>query len=848
MKLSLEKKIEENDKKNSIEKLSGNLLNDDTKTFQTVSKEKQKMMDPQVQKKIIEKTLGKPENQKFGNEERTKGDKAGDLLFQNTWEYKPLEINDFQFDVENLGNVEMGEYKWNMPKKTIENSHKIIQRKNYIGDVNVVSKKEEKEISDFTFKPMTFDFSGNQPNSNNFGGFGQLDSLDDVQTDEFSTNFNFNKGEMNHHIINNEKNIGDIEIMEMETTIPKNDNSSSTSIEIDDPNSKKSEKTEKTPISDKNESFKPFVNPDTPNFEFKNSELSSEKSNTTGGYDPSKFKKPEINTNVTDNKKKIEETKIHQKSENSSEIETRETSPKNSPKISKKTSQKSNPTEATHNTKSFPHDKYNNIEVQSSLPSGESSVNDESLMSFKPVIPGGNNIFENKDLESEATTSENSKSPTKKPTINPKIEIHDNHKEIRDINVTDKDEESEDSITKKNSSLTSEPDNMKIKKNSEESDEISEGSDLTGKVPSKKTSQIVDQESEEISESVVSQKTPEIIKKDNESTSEISENEISEKTPKKEPSNHSSEISIHEDKSEKIEKPKKSHKTIEDNKKETFSESEESDESSDEISVVEKEESESKSSEKPPKKETQTPKIETKSSNSEDSPTDTESEDTDRFLVDEDESITIDNLHKKKKKRRNKFPGKTIIALQFTKSERRLASVNPRSHEEKRREILVLFNLLPSCVKKALLSCKPQSQPAIEKCEKNLPNSNCETQNMIAQFSCGKHETFFNNACYQNCPNDMKDDSLICLKSLSKRRSAEIWSGNEEDIDRNIEEIFGGKLKVMKCEVFGESYQAIGADLCVQKCPYGWRNLGNSCLKPVRFLNQPKIVLEADFE
>ena len=145
IKMSVEKKIEENEKKLSIEKLSGDILNNDTKTFQTVSNQKTKMMDPVKQKKIIQDTLGKPENQKFGNEQRTQGDEAGDLLFQNTWEYKPFEIQNFEFDLKNLEDVKVGEYKWDMPKKNLENSHKIIQRKNYIGKVNVVNEQKKNE-------------------------------------------------------------------------------------------------------------------------------------------------------------------------------------------------------------------------------------------------------------------------------------------------------------------------------------------------------------------------------------------------------------------------------------------------------------------------------------------------------------------------------------------------------------------------------------------------------------------------------------------------------------------------------------------------------------------------------
>jgi len=62
--------------------------------------------------------LGSSENQTFGKEKRTEGDQAGDMLFMPTWEYNPIEINEFEMDAGDLENTDIGEFTWDKPKKT----------------------------------------------------------------------------------------------------------------------------------------------------------------------------------------------------------------------------------------------------------------------------------------------------------------------------------------------------------------------------------------------------------------------------------------------------------------------------------------------------------------------------------------------------------------------------------------------------------------------------------------------------------------------------------------------------------------------------------------------------------
>jgi hypothetical protein len=917
IKITLEEKVKEIEKKTSIEKKSGNILNDDKKTFKSLADEDtDEILDPKLEEEIIKKSIGDGESQKFGSEIRTKGDEAGDLLFNQQWSYQPLEINEFQFEMESLDDSKTEEFTWQMPKKQLQNTHKIIERKNYLGGVKVEVK--EKTISkpendtEFTFQPI--DFSQGMPSNPGFNSFGGFETLDDVKGEDYSGKIHFdNQNIIEHHIINNNKNIGNVEIQEMiidtelnsshnsirspeKSAINKSNKSSSHKsqpVEVNESSESSTiiqqEKTPKTSPSHKTE-IHSNMNPSmqsfkAPDFKMDTSELNnSESSDKTGGLDPNHFKKPEINNTIIDQNKKPENVNIHVRSEESSsssqlvesehndEIKSKKTSKKSSSKTSPEKSNSQSPSHKSNDNKSIrtfdsiQDHKYRDIEQNSSFSAIESShQSSDSLMSFRPEISESSHpLFDNEDLGSEKTIEDADKTPIQKPKIQTDIDVVDNNKNIGEVVINDKDEDSIKSNhenSKKTKELTPNQSGESSsiiyhpelnKKKTKLMSESNDSSDMIMEDPSKsnKSSSVkvnektikspsgktVD-ESEETSTKVIeesSQKTPEKSKKteDNEESSSINVIEESTKTLEiKNQSEESSSVHVVEEsvKSSEIQKtPKVS-------------------ENSSETQVIEQSVKTKVSSKKSSYHTQSHVNSESEESNSFDDTESEESSPKDNFNVDPQNPIVNDDYHSRKKRKRNSFQGKTIIALQFSRSDRRLMSFNPRSHEEKRREILLMFNLLPACVQRALLSCKPKEEKAINKCQAKIPGLKCETQGMMAQFSCSSDETFFNGACYKKCPEDMRDDTLLCLKSVSKNRRAQAWSPETGSLDELNEEIYAGKLKVLKCEVFGPSYEAVGPDLCVQKCPYGWKNLGNSCMKPVRFINQPKIVLEADF-
>ena len=864
IKMSIQEKLEQEKKKLSIEQKSGNILSDDRKGFKSLSKAEMNInIDPITQQKIIEKTLGSSENQTFGKEKRTEGDQAGDMLFMPTWEYNPIEINEFEMDAGDLENTDIGEFTWDKPKKKHRPEHQVIERKNYIKDVQITEVKNEQKLEktktpptkEFGFKPINFDFGGDSFGKNDFGNFGDFGNLDSVRDQNISMDFGFNNNfGMDHEVIDKKNNIEDIDIHAMviskkENKSPNLEQSSESSIEISANKSEKrtSEKSKTLP-SKKSSSVSNINSPsnsiDKPDFNFGKSDLSSPQNSNISNHDPNDFKKPKIDHEIIDRKNKDGSVKINERSENSrsskspiknpshnssnnsstldvqeepskksseksSEIQvidnksTKSKSKKSSPKTSQ--SHQSSPVSSNVTLDTHRVRKYRDIEDNHSM--GEESTTfkeHSSISSFKPgdISNPSNTDINFGDLESGQSQTEKHDPKIRSPNHSPKIEIIDKKNKDLDVSiVSDIDEDNKSSnknSSEESSSQVSIKEHNKIRDT--ENSHSSNSSSLIVKDVSNKT------------------KTP----KNSEETSSIEVVEtISKKTPNptiSEKSKESSKISI-------IEEPDKTPKSsVKD---------QESEESSSVKIIDENPDNSLKNS--------------PSSSDSEESSDDSSPKD--KFNKSPDGPIINNNLHKKKKKRRNKFHGKTIIALQFVRrSERGLSSINHKSHEEKRREILLMFDLLPSCVKRAIMSCKPQSKKAIAKCESSIAGFSCNVQNMVAQLKCATDETYFNGACYKNCPEDMKDDSLICVKSMSKSRRAEIWNGDSADVLDETQEIYAGNLKVIKCEVFGSSYEALGPDVCVQKCPYGWKNLGNSCMKPARFLNQPRIVVEADDE
>jgi hypothetical protein len=746
-------------------------------------------------------------------------------------------------------------------------------------------------------------------NKDMFGDFGGLDKVGD-QT--FNMDFGFdNKMELDHEVIDKKNNIRDIDIETM--IIPKKhektpitEESSESSVELsekstpthessqkNEKNSQKSKTPKSSNVSIDNSPLDTNIN--NPAFNFGDSTLSDPDVRSNGSNDSNGFQKPKIEQEIIKNNKEDKSVKIDQKSEESSsmstierdsgknskinstvcseievfdksdetstktpaktpksksnynsEIELHEVSPNNSKKTptassetskSKKTSVNSSESSETivHETadktkKTTPvnspnHDddevnstvtsvthrtrKYQDIDNEDSYGSETTSHINESMSSFKPdLTPKTNPNFDIDGLSSEDSTIKNEDPHVKSRSNNQEIEIIDKKKHDTSVVINDIDED--DHKSKKDSNKDSESSNVV---HIPERDKKKEDDETN----------LDDYNSDLVVHEIGSSKSKTVHNSHESSTLTVHEESI-DKTEKTRKVN--SQITSEESSSyEEIETHSPSHKTIQ---------KKESDNSSSETVIIEKNPSQDTN-------DSETTVL-----------TDDESEETndkDKFNLNPDGPITNENLHKKKKKKNDKFHGKTIIALQFVRREERgLASVNPRSHKEKRREIMMMFNLLPSCVKKALLSCKPKPEKALKKCESIIAGAECEVQNMLAQLTCASDETFFNGACYKNCPKDMEDDTLLCVKSMSKSRRAQKWDPeSEEEID-STQEIWGGILKVIKCEVFGPSYRAMGPDVCTQKCPYGWKNLGNSCQKPARFLNQPKVVIEADDE
>lgn len=862
LQMSLREKVEEMQKKVSIEKKSGDLLSDDKRTFQTLANEDaQKMLDPGVQKKIIEQSLGTSESQKFGDEQRTKGDHAGDLMFQDKWEYSPVEINQFQFELDSLDDVHVEEYKWSMPKKRLENTHKIIERKNYGGKVRVESDKNAKQKEtgpdSFSFKPMNFDFSGGG-GAMDFGNFGGFDTLEDVQEESHSAHLNFNNQDLiKHQIINQNKHIGDVEIEEMVITDPhtrsegslKTPEKSTTSPQVSRKSPSRSTRSpakadsHKSVVSVESSSASsrvngspevksrktaekshesPRVSPQkSQKFDFDTMSLDSstkgDRSQSSGGP---KWKKPQIHQEIRDKERRSGHVSIASRSQRTgqSSSPSHESLKSQSRKSSQKTTKsppvqsptrKSSETVSHKTFNSIQDHKYKDIEQDSSFSAVDSTPHDnESIMSFKPSLSQQTNpLFDNEELGSEPSTDKSQKTPVVKPKIETNVDVIDGKKKGGSVVIQDRDEDEQSPLrSEESSSVVNVPELDKKKtKRFTDSEPQESSSVIDDNTPKSQSSKHVESESSSSSTHKVTEKTPK-------SLSPKAPSQRSRSSPVVEESSHTSQPASGNTSSESS---NSSRQTLP-MKSQASRSSKPADVESEELTFFSDNDSEDSS---PP----------------------------DRFNVNPDDPIESDNLHKKKKKR-DQFQGKTIIALQFTRAERALMSVNPRSARQKRREILLLFNLLPSCIKRALLACRPRPEEALERCQKEVPGMACETQNMVAQIACDSDESFFNGACYKSCPEDMKDHPLICMKSISKTRRAQKWHPEKSSLDPETEEIYAGALKVVKCEVFGPSYEAVGPDLCVQKCPYGWRNLGSSCLKPVRFLHQPKVVLEADFE
>jgi hypothetical protein len=220
------------------------------------------------------------------------------------------------------------------------------------------------------------------------------------------------------------------------------------------------------------------------------------------------------------------------------------------------------------------------------------------------------------------------------------------------------------------------------------------------------------------------------------------------------------------------------------------------------------------------------------------------------FIVEPILPITTDSYHHYTKVYKSNEKLNTEIVEQISLSSRMLSNkkkdknkklVNKHSILER---MYRLFDLLPFCIQKAVESCKPNIKKVIKIC-KNFHKRLCEDHSNVVRLTCTQDETFFNGTCYKNCPGDMEDSKILCIKQPAVERKVEPIS----DVALKDHQIYyGDKFIVTKCKSFGESYVPISADLCIQKCPYGWKTFGKLCMKPYRYKNQKAFFFDSSVD
>ena len=91
----------------------------------------------------------------------------------------------------------------------------------------------------------------------------------------------------------------------------------------------------------------------------------------------------------------------------------------------------------------------------------------------------------------------------------------------------------------------------------------------------------------------------------------------------------------------------------------------------------------------------------------------------------------------------------------------------------------------------------------------------------------------------------MEDTKIACKKNVAKKRRVE---NLEDTLRKDHQEVYGDRYLVTKCSYFGPSYAPMGVDLCLQICPYGWKDLGMLCLKPYRYKNQKAFFFDSSMD
>ena len=204
------------------------------------------------------------------------------------------------------------------------------------------------------------------------------------------------------------------------------------------------------------------------------------------------------------------------------------------------------------------------------------------------------------------------------------------------------------------------------------------------------------------------------------------------------------------------------------------------------------------------------------------------------YIVPEMPPLEIENYHQNSKKKRIEEFTQTDIVEQISMNARRLTEEKNKNKHYELGRIYRLYKLLPFCVQRAIESCQPKMNKVKTICE-NFHKRECFERDYVVRLHCLEHESYFNGACYRDCPSDMKDGKIACIKNPVKKRRVE---NLEDPIGKDFSEKYAERFLVTKCEDFGPSYVSMGPDLCIQECPYGWKDLGKLCLKPYRYKNQ----------
>ena len=205
------------------------------------------------------------------------------------------------------------------------------------------------------------------------------------------------------------------------------------------------------------------------------------------------------------------------------------------------------------------------------------------------------------------------------------------------------------------------------------------------------------------------------------------------------------------------------------------------------------------------------------------------------YVVPEMQPISIENYHVGYEAKSIEDYTETEIVEQISQSTRKLTEEKNKNKHHELGRIYRLYKLLPFCVQRAIESCQPKMEKVLDVCMK-FHKKDCLEHNYVVRLECMKSETYFNGACYKNCPEDMNDGKIACVKRpVQKRRVENLEDPTKKD---NYDIKYADRFLVTECKSFGPSYVSLGPDFCIQECPYGWKDLGKLCVKPFRFKNQ----------